>query len=691
MLLLQLMASLGVYFAVIEGEEDYPPWASGTCALKPKRTAVRKNLTQLTQDEELRYRLVFKELMRRDTTSPGNNCTYFNIAKHHGYFSAYCQHESSTCFEKQFLPWHRMQMFEIEQAGQTIDPEFSLPYWDFTNLYASSPNETVLDVLPKLFTNETFFNPLTNTTEPNPLKSGYVIPAVKGVPYQPLPYPGNKMVRNLGNENGTLDSFRQQICHVFQTFSTYDDFSFHLECPHNLIHDFIGGGTEYSMTSQRFTSFDPIFYSYHSMIDRIWAMWSLRYPYGDGTSTAMTNETIFEPFGPTWPYRDVLDHEGKLGYRYDFLDKSFDFCKPREPGFALYIHFARIPIVYNASYRVRLIADLDAIAGESHSPGILHKRDVIAEVAIPISMGQYDPQTRGFVRKNCTSPKCFPRCYGGSVSISSPELIEEYSRPFNLSDKVFLDVYNSKTGSSIDLSEGLSISNLKSRLLAAKTELQETPRLQITAGFVTPQPIQCQKVSEKEISVDWRFQPPYVSKYPDCVAYPGDKIVFKYSAFMHSVASVFASEFATCPPRVIPICWNDKYAKTKVAECYFEVPLDPENATYYFICTENDHCAVRGMRMKVIVGSENSYDCLKVTRGIIERKTCDPAPVTSNSVFVVDPPPNEPVDRPYSFNYGTSVRYTCNKGFAMEGFPVSTCLKSGAWSSQAPSCTKTDI
>eukprot|EP00118_Oscarella_pearsei_P024556 m.306304 g.306304 ORF g.306304 m.306304 type:complete len:794 (+) comp41138_c0_seq1:120-2501(+) len=691
--LIGFYAAISVSMLSYSVDGQYAPWSNATCTPKPRRSVVRKELSTLTDTEQLQLRLVFQKLMEKDKVTPGDNCTFFNVAKHHGYFSARCQHETTTCYQKHFLPWHRIYSYEIEQAGQTIFPDFALPYWDFTKTYASSPNDSVQSLLPELFSNATFFNPNTNTTEPNPLYIGYHVPAVNGLPYKPDP--NNEIKRSDGNDNGILNCVRQLVCLVFDNYDTFDDFSRFIECPHNQIHNFVGGDFIYSMSAQRWTSFDPIFFVFHSMIDRLWAIWEKQNPTGDDTSTAMNDATTFIPFGDDWTFADTKDYVAKMGYTYDNLPDTFDFCNAKPPvgSYALYGHFTTLPISYQDSYSVRLIADVDGITGEGQV-GLLNNSDIIGQVAIPHAMGRYSAASGQFERDQCTSPSCSTWCPSCKSVMIPPDEVEKYNKTFNLltANKLFVEVREAGTPP-ISLSGNVSVANFKQALgnrnvlnLAAFSG--RAPPVQITAGTVLAEPLKCARnAATKVINVHWTYQTPNVAYYPDCIAQPGDRLVFDYFAPEHSVALVFENEFAECTAAIIPQCPDDKNPPSGSATCNYTIPADAPDATYYFICTQEDHCAVRGMRMRVVVGNGGSYNCPSVVNGAITPATCDSSKLNiDGGTKAVSRPANEALTGGPSYKYGTRVRFSCNEGYKMTGFPELLCLQSGQWSSSTPTC-----
>ena len=99
-------------------------WGGG---LQPQAPATgmsqRMNLDCLddTQIDQLRY--AFRELYALNKW-PRDYRNYNNLALIH---QDHCQHGW-----ERFLPWHRIYLYEFEQAMQDVCPGITMPYWDFT-------------------------------------------------------------------------------------------------------------------------------------------------------------------------------------------------------------------------------------------------------------------------------------------------------------------------------------------------------------------------------------------------------------------------------------------------------------------------------------------------------------------------------------------------------------------------------
>lgn len=89
----------------------------------PGELRQRMNLDCMTPHQVDEVRAAFRELYALNKW-PADRRSYNNIALIH---QDHCQHGW-----ERFLPWHRVYLYEFEQALQDVVPGVSMPYWDFT-------------------------------------------------------------------------------------------------------------------------------------------------------------------------------------------------------------------------------------------------------------------------------------------------------------------------------------------------------------------------------------------------------------------------------------------------------------------------------------------------------------------------------------------------------------------------------
>lgn len=254
-----------------------------------------------------------------------DNRGYNFLAGLHGAPGGYCWHHQrlANVFHgvRLFLPWHRAYLYRFEQACQDQVDSVTIPWWDWQS------DSSRLDGIPQAFSQRLIGG------QPNPLYDAHVwVPSANldhrtvRYPFPPDQLPGETTVEDLVTE-----------------FDQWADFNDELEGVHDSIHGWVGGyyrdaqGWPLDSNDNRIpdpldnrdqwlwgdmgtttaSAFDPIFWSHHCMIDRIWALWQQEH----GNSGIPNNhlDLVLEPFNMR--VRDVLDiHE--LGYEYAVSESS---------------------------------------------------------------------------------------------------------------------------------------------------------------------------------------------------------------------------------------------------------------------------------------------------------------------------------------------------------------------------------
>jgi tyrosinase len=153
-----------------------------------------------------------------------------------------------------FLPWHRAYLYFFELALQEQTRQARVPWWDWTSAEARREG------LPRAFAEREVDG------QANPLFSQPILRG--GGRRDRLP---ERTGRDPGPPQGLPDPRR--VAQILRR-SNFLDFSGELENVHGQIHGWAGG----AMTSVPTAAFDPIFWSHHAMIDRLWRLWQLRNP-----------------------------------------------------------------------------------------------------------------------------------------------------------------------------------------------------------------------------------------------------------------------------------------------------------------------------------------------------------------------------------------------------------------------------
>ncbi|MDX6443748.1 MAG: tyrosinase [Blastocatellia bacterium] len=102
----------------------------------------RQNLDCMSESQIEKLRWAFRELYRFNKW-PEDRRSYNNMALIH---QNHCQHGW-----ERFLPWHRVYLYEFEQALQDVCPGVTMPYWDWTMPRYCPEHPEKGDIIPRTF------------------------------------------------------------------------------------------------------------------------------------------------------------------------------------------------------------------------------------------------------------------------------------------------------------------------------------------------------------------------------------------------------------------------------------------------------------------------------------------------------------------------------------------------------------
>jgi hypothetical protein len=256
------------------------------------------------------YRLAVERMKALPTSDPRN---WSRIAQIHVDF---CPHQNWF-----FLPWHRAYLIAFERICRQVlnDPEFALPYWDWTEQRTLPPafaEPTVGGRPNSLFDSTRVIRP------DEPIPAGAVAQDVI-----------LRMMAETGFENfGSTRPNGQNSTDArwLRASGTSTQLEFG---PHGVVHTTIGGDM-----GDMGSPLDPIFFLHHCNIDRLWAWWNAvgRRNMTDRLWTAFRFNGIFQtPQGQgltAWNVgvSDMLDHLA-WGYTYPDLPGNPPLPAPPPP------------------------------------------------------------------------------------------------------------------------------------------------------------------------------------------------------------------------------------------------------------------------------------------------------------------------------------------------------------------------
>jgi tyrosinase len=217
-----------------------------------------------------------------------DNRGYNYIAGFHGAPGWYCWHHQANprtpLQARVFLAWHRAYLLWLEFALRDRVASSAIPWWDWT----------VDRRIPAVFDARRIDN------QPNPLYSSRAI-----VPNANPPIRHNTRRAPGANRAASLPTADEVNAVVNQ--SDWATFSDQVEDLHDRVHGWVGG----DMADVTTAAYDPIFFSHHAMVDRLWSIWQVKF--GNGGIPHELLDTVLTPFHKT--FRDVLDVQ-RLGYEY---------------------------------------------------------------------------------------------------------------------------------------------------------------------------------------------------------------------------------------------------------------------------------------------------------------------------------------------------------------------------------------
>lgn len=248
----------------------------------------RQSVRQMDQQDLQNYRAA----MRRIQQLPASDEQSFaHITGIHGFPPpSYCHSDGSL-----FLPWHRAYVLYLEKAinemlermwndssdeiapdidgsGREVAPKIGVPWWDWTS------NVSRQRGIPKAFSEQ-----FTQDGQTNPLWEAQIqLDAFKSqIPSTMYKEKSGAMYNTRGTDDNRLpDRAPSELPSPLIVQDLIDNSDDYMDFQNRLdrgLHGFIHVWLEGTMSSVATAGWDPIFYSHHCKVDRIWYLWQLKH------------------------------------------------------------------------------------------------------------------------------------------------------------------------------------------------------------------------------------------------------------------------------------------------------------------------------------------------------------------------------------------------------------------------------
>jgi hypothetical protein len=280
---------------------------------------VRKNIKKLTANEKRKFVEAFLKL--KDQTQhdsvlmPGMMGRYDDYPMIH--MNAMMNGHTWAHRNSSFFPWHRELLYQFEKDLQAIDPDVTIPYWDWTREHSSGDAGFPFkhDFVGVDGTDSAGDRVQREPGAPSPYPYAFDPDAWMIIMKDDSTWP-DFLLRAFGEYNdgdpthnapnlpendtvvtGTGTTFRASI-----GSADYLTLRSRSEDLHNLVHRWVGGNM-LGMTSPD----DPVFFMHHAQIDRMWSLWQYKHPgatlYDAGSGgTALNSPMTFNSPGDPAPW-----------------------------------------------------------------------------------------------------------------------------------------------------------------------------------------------------------------------------------------------------------------------------------------------------------------------------------------------------------------------------------------------------
>jgi tyrosinase len=260
----------------------------------PAQVKLRQSVSQMAAGDLARYRNAVSAILARP-----DNRGFGYFANWHGVAFGLCQHHDDL-----FLPWHRGYVYHLELALQDVDPQVSIPWWNWIDepglpaAFDDPQADGGANVL-----HDAPVTPYGVQPQPDWPQRTTRDPGAAQPPGVPAPWPPPLRTTTIGGQQVDLYDW-------MMSSPSYAQFEQRCWRLHDNVHVWVGG----TMADQNWAAFDPIFFSHHAMVDRLWRIWQHNNPNALPDASVLDASMTFAT-SPSLKVSDVLDVTA-LGYDY---------------------------------------------------------------------------------------------------------------------------------------------------------------------------------------------------------------------------------------------------------------------------------------------------------------------------------------------------------------------------------------
>ncbi len=176
--------------------------------------------------------------------------------------------------QQRFLPWHRVYLHQFELLLQSVHPDLTVPYWDWTNPAEQAVPGWLATVRPTV-----------NIPRPGPGR----VTVTR--------FPGTRGFTLAAAIDGTANPAVAALADV-ENAGNFTAFASGLESIHDLVHVWVGGRRGTMSFLDRAPA-DPLFWMHHANIDRLWWRWHTNPQNRGQTPNLQGADSIMDPWAFT--------------------------------------------------------------------------------------------------------------------------------------------------------------------------------------------------------------------------------------------------------------------------------------------------------------------------------------------------------------------------------------------------------